>query len=1014
VIVSTRTRRRLACECAPCALLVLSLLALGPFEARGATVAYLTDGELVARATRIVHGRVDHVWTEADAAGTIRTLARIAVVEDLTGVDEAWVEVQQLGGTLGGTTLSVPGAALLPPGAEVLACLEPAGQGPRFKLVALGFSLFAVEPGVPADLDAGLRRQDEGLTVLDRPVLDGRSRTLGEFRRVVSAVRGTASVWPGPLAPVSGDERAVAGVASATDVVSANFTLLGGGVRWNEVDAGAVLAWYRNTAAPAPVDGSNGDTEILTAVGAWTDPPGASIVLTYGGTRGIGADSPYCGPSNLGAGLISFEDPTNEIGSGVLALGGGCTTTAGRKVINGSAFDSFTHGFVVFNRSAEVGATFRSPLNFSRIVQHEIGHGIGLGHTPTTITGAQSNIMYPSCCSSATPVPPVLGPDDLAGLRFIYPEALVCSIAVSPATARVPAAGGSLTLTIDANAASCEWTLSTDQPWIALPATASGQGDAQVSVIVSENSGEERTGRVFVNDLRVLITQEVADADADGLLDHYELSTGLNPFSAEGADGPFGDPDGDGRTNLQEQADRTHARGFYRRYLAEGALGQFFWTEVALFTPSASDARVSWRYEVAPPRPCQGFCVLPARRPVLYNPAGCFSAPELDGTIEVSGLFESDQPFVVERTMSWPRSGAPGWWSNPTRDAYGAHAETAVAVPARTWHFAEGATHSGFNLFFLVKNTESRAVAVTATYLRPAPLAPVVKSYEIAAGARRTIWANYEDAGLAATDVATSFSSDGLIVAERAMYRDAPGEPLSAGHAGAGVPMPATSWWFAEGVTSDVFSTFLLISNPGASPVEVRIQYLLNDGTTLSRALVVEAFSRANVWVNVEDERLARAEFGVEIEADQPGVVAERAVWWPGPLAASWNESHVTAGSSARARRWFTAGGEAGGERGAATFLLLLNPSPSAATVQVTTVFEDGSRTSEIVGLPARSRTTYDVGGRVPQAPGRRFAAEIEVLDGDASGIVVERATYWDSRTHRWAAGVALLAAPQP
>ena len=30
--------------------------------------------------------------------------------------------------------------------------------------------------------------------------------------------------------------------------------------------------------------------------------------------------------------------------------------------------------------------------------------------------------MYPSCCHAAMPVPPAIGPDDLAGLEFIYPQ----------------------------------------------------------------------------------------------------------------------------------------------------------------------------------------------------------------------------------------------------------------------------------------------------------------------------------------------------------------------------------------------------------------------------------------------------------------------------------------------------------------------------------------------------------------------------------------------------------------
>lgn len=45
-----------------------------------------------------------------------------------------------------------------------------------------------------------------------------------------------------------------------------------------------------------------------------------------------------------------------------------------------------------------------------------------------------------------------------------------------------------------------------------------------------------------------------ADADADGLLDKWEAAHGLSIASGTGNDGPAGDPDGDGATNLHEFA----------------------------------------------------------------------------------------------------------------------------------------------------------------------------------------------------------------------------------------------------------------------------------------------------------------------------------------------------------------------------------------------------------------------------------------------------------------------------
>ena len=69
------------------------------------------------------------------------------------------------------------------------------------------------------------------------------------------------------------------------------------------------------------------------------------------------------------------------------------------------------------------------------------------------------------------------------------------------------------------------------------------------------------------------------DGDGDGLDDRWEAAYGLPFNDGTGANGANGDPDGDGRTNVQEQAADTHPRGFAQRYLAEGATSNFFETQ---------------------------------------------------------------------------------------------------------------------------------------------------------------------------------------------------------------------------------------------------------------------------------------------------------------------------------------------------------------------------------------------------------------------------------------------------
>ncbi len=61
-------------------------------------------------------------------------------------------------------------------------------------------------------------------------------------------------------------------------------------------------------------------------------------------------------------------------------------------------------------------------------------------------------------------------------------------------------------------------------------------------------------GLTTTEELKLGLNPNNPDTDGDGLNDGFEVRHGLNPKSAVGDDGPDGDPDGDGFTNLQEQA----------------------------------------------------------------------------------------------------------------------------------------------------------------------------------------------------------------------------------------------------------------------------------------------------------------------------------------------------------------------------------------------------------------------------------------------------------------------------
>ena len=192
---------------------------------------------------------------------------------------------------------------------------------------------------------------------------------------------------------------------------------------------------------------------------------------------------------------------------------------------------------------------------------------------------------------------------------------------------------------------------------------------------------------------------------------------------------------------------------------------------------------------------------------------------------EFSTIVESDHPVVVDRRM---------WWSR--QEAYGSHGERAGLAPHTTWYLAEGATHSGLDLFHLLQNPTDTDARVQVTYLQPTG-APRVKTNTVAARSRHTIWVNTERfagdpatrPGLASAEVSAVLTSldEVPIVVERAMYQTRPvsEDPtwrgFEAGHASAVAAAPATRWFFAEGAAGPVFDTFLLLANPSTTAADV-------------------------------------------------------------------------------------------------------------------------------------------------------------------------------------------------
>ena len=314
---------------------------------------------------------------------------------------------------------------------------------------------------------------------------------------------------------------------------------------------------------------------------------------------------------------------------------------------------------------------------------------------------------------------------------------------------------------------------------------------------------------------------------------------------------------------------------------------------------------------------------------------------------------------------------------------YGAHTERAVSSAQRKWYFAEG-SQGFFDTYVLLANASATPVTATISFLLEIGN-PIVRTYTVGATSRLTIHAG-SIRELAGKSFGIVIDSTEPIIAERAMYF---GSPLfNGGHESAGVSAPSTAWFHAEGATGTFFDTYILVSNPNSTQATVSFQFLLEDGTTVTRVKTLAANARLTVNIESEDARLANAAVSTSVTSDVP-VISERAMYWPG-RPDQWYEAHNSFGVTETATKWGLAEGRVGGKQGFETYILLANPGMSDAAVSATFLKPDGTTLVKSYNVRATSRFNIHVNSMVPELADTYFATVVT----STVPIAVERAMY--------------------
>lgn len=217
------------------------------------------------------------------------------------------------------------------------------------------------------------------------------------------------------------------------------------------------------------------------------------------------------------------------------------------------------------------------------------------------------------------------------------------------------------------------------------------------------------------------------------------------------------------------------------------------------------------------------------------------------------------------------------------------------------------------------------------------------------------------------------------IAADRTMWWQGPGAAMEGAHGSIGVTGPSTHWYLPEGSTAWGFECWLLIQNPNNNTANCNVTYMIEGGSPVTVPKTIPPKSRRTFDVS---EDIGAHDASIEVTSDIP-VIPERAMYMD-----NRRSGHDSIGTTQASNNYYLAEGTT--DYGFTTYVLIQNPNPTVANVNVTYMTPTGPFQQPAFQMEPLSRKTIRINDVLPHAEMSTH------VNADVS-IIAERAMYWDS-----------------